>query len=247
MRTARVGPRLVAGVAAACLLVVGATTPAGAKSLDLSLCAPTTNTFTLGGNDFFPMAAGRVSYLRGAEEGQTIGLRITVLPETEPLTFGSSTVVARVVEEFEWNDVDGNGAEDAGEPRIELARNYFATTAAGGTVCYFGEAVDNYVDGVVADHQGSWRADDPGAAPGIFMPAAPKAGMQFAQESDPGVAEDQAAIVGTGDTTVPAGTFRDTIRVRETNPLDGDKGFKVYARDVGLVLDAPPQLYSVTG
>jgi hypothetical protein len=76
--------------------------------------------------------------------------------------------------------------------------------------------------------------------PGIFMPARPKPGMKFAQEVAPGVAEDRAKIVARGFTiTVPAGTFTTTIRVREVNPLDGDVGYKVYARGVGLLKDRP--------
>ena len=43
--------------------------------------------------------------------------------------------------------------------------------------------------------------------------------------------------VGSGTVTVPAGTFRDTIRVQEFNPVDGDKGDKVYAPGVGLIMD----------
>jgi hypothetical protein len=37
--------------------------------------------------------------------------------------------------------------------------------------------------------------------------------------------------------TVPAGTFADTITVRDFNPLDGSRSTKVYARDVGLIRD----------
>jgi hypothetical protein len=84
-------------------------------------------------------------------------------------------------------------------------------------VCYFGETVDMYEDGVVVSHEGSWRADEPGNAPGVFMPARPKPGMKFAQEVAPGVAEDRARIVARGFTiTVPAGTFTTTIRVSES-------------------------------
>lgn len=67
--------------------------------------------------------------------------------------------------------------------------------------------------------------------------------MTFQQESAPGVAEDEATIVRTGSgVKVPAGTFSDTITVRDFNPLDGSRGTKVYARDVGLVRDGPLDL-----
>ena len=71
--------------------------------------------------------------------------------------------------------------------------------------------------------------------------------MTFLQESAPGIAEDKATIVRSGRTVeVPAGTFTDTITVRDFNPLDGSKGTKVYARGVGLIQDGPLGLLSVT-
>jgi hypothetical protein len=89
---------------------------------------------------------------------------------------------------------------------IEISRNYFAQTEAG-TVCYFGENVNIYEDGRVVSNDGSWRADGrrglPGLAPGIFMSASPKPGMHFQQEVAPGVAEDEATIVGTGSVATP--------------------------------------------
>jgi hypothetical protein len=96
-------------------------------------------------------------------------------------------------------------------------------------------------------HEGSWRADDPGNAPGIYMPAAPRPGMSFQQEVAPGVAEDEATIGRSGTVRVPAGTFRDTIAVEELNPLDGDTSFKVYARGVGLIIDDPLELIRYSG
>jgi hypothetical protein len=79
-----------------------------------------------------------------------------------------------------------------------------------------------------------------------MMPARPKPGMSYVQEVTPGIAEDQAKIVGTGSVTVPAGTFAMTIKVREFNPLDGDRGYKVYADGVGLIHDAPLTLIRYT-
>jgi hypothetical protein len=164
-----------------------------------------------------------------------------VLHATEP--FFGGQVTTRVVEELEWEDANGNGRVDSDENLIEVSRNYFAQTRDG-TVCYFGEDVDIYEDGEVVSHEGSWRADATGNAPGIFMPEEPRPGMTFQQEVAPGVAEDEATIVGSGTVEVPAGTFRDTIRVREFNPLDGSVGYKSYADDVGLIQDGPVELLS---
>jgi hypothetical protein len=180
----------------------------------------------------------------GQEQGQTIGLRITVLNRTESLYSGRDKVSTRVVEELEWEDDDADGVVDRGEFVIERSLNYYAQTQDG-TVCYFGEAVDIFNEDGTVSHEGAWRADDPGNAPGIFMPADPAVGMTFQQESAPGVAEDEATIVRTGSTVrVPAGTFTDAITVRDFNPLDGSRGTKVYAPDVGLVRDGPLDLVS---
>jgi hypothetical protein len=224
------------------------------ETLDPSLCAPDRNSFTLDiNNEFLPLApVGRSWVLLGEDEGRTVGLRITVLNDTETFSFDRRTrVMTRVVEELEWVDTNVNGVFDDGNTSlIEVSRNYFAQTDAG-TVCYFGEDVDIYENGRVVSDDGSWRADGrrglPGLAPGIFMPAAPKSGMHFQQEVAPGVAEDEATIVGTGTVATPFKTFEDTIRVREANPIDGDKGYKAYARNVGLIVDGPLSLISFTG
>jgi len=135
------------------------------------------------------------------------------------------------VQEREWND---------GE-LVEISRNFFAETREG-TVCYFGEDVDIYEDGEVVSHEGAWRADAPGNAPGIIMPAHPRPGMTFDMEHAPGIAEDAGRIVGSGPVRVPVGVFREAIRVRETNRLDGEVDFKQFAEDVGLVVDGSVRL-----
>jgi hypothetical protein len=219
-------------------ILLAGTQPAAGKALDLSLCDPAGHSFTLAiDNPFLPLRVGQRWALVGDEDGTTIGLQITVLDRTEKLSRDAWTVTTRVVEELEWEDADGDGQVDRGEALIEVSRNFYAQTLAG-TVCYFGEDVDIYEDGRIVSHEGAWRADAPGNAPGIFMPASPMEGMSFPQEVAPGIAEDEATIVGSGTVEVPAGTFHDTIRVREFNPLDGDKGYKEYARGVGLITDS---------
>ena len=219
----------------------------GAKpgtELDLSLCAPGENTFSPTiDNSFFPLAVGQQWVYQGQEQGETIGLQITVLNKQEKLYSGRDTVTTRVVEEAEWLDANGDGQIGGDEDLIEISRNFFAQTQDG-TVCYFGEEVDIYEDGVVVSHEGAWRADEPGNAPGIFMPADPEVGMTYQQEVAPGVAEDRATIVRRGSYTVPVGTFADTITVRDFNPLDGSRSTKVYALDVGLIADDVLELVS---
>jgi hypothetical protein len=227
---------------------------ASGATLPLSLCDPQQNTFSVTiDNPFDPLPVGQQWVYSGHEQGQTIGLQITVLGKTENFYSGRNKVTTRVVEELEWEDADGDGIVDDDEFVIERSLNYYAQTQdnpatpqnEGGTVCYFGEDVDIFHEDGTVTHEGAWRADDPGNAPGIFMPANPAVGDTFQQEVAPGIAQDEATIVRAGSTVrVPAGTFTDTITVRDFNPLDGSRGTKVYARNVGLVRDGPLDLIS---
>jgi hypothetical protein len=89
---------------------------------------------------------------QGTEQGQTIGLQITVLDQTETLYSGRRKVTTRVVEEVEWEDANGNGVIDQGDNLLEISRNFFAQIQDG-TVCYFGEEVDIY--------EGGWGRREP--------------------------------------------------------------------------------------
>jgi hypothetical protein len=228
--------------------VLAPTSVLGAKASSTQLdpaveCAPN-QSFTLTiDNPYFPLPVGQQWVYLGKEQGETMGLRITVLDETERLYSGRRAITTRVVEEVEWVDANANGVIDEGEALIEVSRNFFAQTQDG-TVCYFGEEVDIYEDGEIVSHEGAWRADEPGNAPGIYMPAEPQPGMTFQQEVAPGVAEDTATILRFETVKVPAGTFTNAMTVRDFNPLDGSRGTKVYAPGVGLVDDDGLKLIS---
>jgi hypothetical protein len=200
------------------------------KKPGLGICAPANGGFSLAStNPYFPLQVGRQWQYEGEEEGAFVELQISVLDAVEVV----GGVTTHVVEERERHD---------GE-LVEVSRNFFVE-ASDGTVCYFGEDVDIYEDGEIVSHEGSWRGDTPGNQPGIIMPADSRPGTKYMNENAPGVAEDQAKIVGSGPVTVPAGTFPDAIRVQEFNPLDGDRGLKVFARGVGLVIDGEVELVS---
>jgi hypothetical protein len=205
--------------------------PPATGELDLALCSPSRGGFSLAStNLYFPLVVGRQSRLEGEEDGSQLVVLITVLDETEVV----AGVTTRVLEERESED---------GE-LVEVSRNFLAE-ASDGTVCYFGEAVDNYENGVIVSHGGSWRADQPGNRPGIIMPADPQPGLRFQMEAAPGVAEDEGQVIESGERVeVPAGAFTETIRVREFNPLDGTAGDKVFAADVGVVVDESVELVS---
>ncbi len=122
---------------------------------------------------------------------------------------------------------------------VERALDFFAQHQDG-TVYYFGEAVDNYENGKLVDHEGSWLAGKNGAEPGIIMPAHPFVGQTFNQENAPGVAEDRSRVLALDENVkTPAGRFRGCAKLEDTNPLDPQSGaeFKWYCPDVGLVRD----------
>jgi hypothetical protein len=232
----RRGRALLAGAVLASLVL--GTSPATAAKLDIAICGPNQPFYVDAAhqNSFFPLPKNGQWLLEGPENGQTIDLRISILG-TQSLYGGQ--VTTRIVEEREWADLNGDRKPQTSE-LIEVSLNYFAETADH-TVCYFGELVN----GDPRPEAGSWRADDLGNAPGIFMPAVPKTGMSFFQESAPDVAEDQATIIGVGTVEVLGQARRDVIRVHETNRLDQDRGYKQYAPGIGLVSDDTLNLVSV--
>ncbi len=190
-------------------------------------------------NPYFPLQPGAVSVLEGEEDGADAQLTITVTCDTRTISFTTPDgvalqVKARVVEERQVED----------DELVEVSRNYFAQCRETGDVYYFGEDTDLYEDDEIVGHEGSWLAGENGAQPGLIMPGTPLLGSRFFQEVAPGVALDQAEIVeGCLDTEVPAGTFENCIRTRETTPLEpGAEEFKVYCPDAGLVIDSTLEL-----
>ena len=236
---------VAAGVLAA--LSFGSSPATAGGKLPLSLCDPTQHEFTTSvTNEYFPLQPGQVSTFFGFDEGEPLGLRITVTNQTETLyAVTDHEVTTLVVEELEWVDEDGDGRVDAQEDKIEVSTNYFAQTEDG-TVCYFGEVVDIYEDGKVVSHDGSWRADEPGYAPGIFMPASPQKGQRWQMENAPEVAMDEATIKAVRTVSLDSGTFEQAIQVKDCNPLEKpiDCGIKYYAPEVGLIVDGPVELTS---
>lgn len=202
-------------------------------NLDISVCDPSAGPFsTMIDNEFFPLPIGAVATLEGVDdEGTEVTIVITVLDEVEEV----AGVTTLIVEEDEFED---------GE-RVETSRNFFAQ-APDGTVCYFGEDVNDFEDGVIVGNEGAWRAGENGNVPGIIMPADPMIGDVFSQEGAEGIAEDQAEITGMGETiNIEAGTFTDTLLTEDCNPLEEDSlDEKVYVSGIGLAIDEDAELTS---
>lgn len=179
-----------------------------------------------GANPYFHLRPGTVSIFR---DGDTV-LIISALKQTRTV----DGVETRVVEEREMA---------AGKPK-EISRNFFAIDSKTGDVFYFGEETDEYHNGKVT-HPGVWLAGQNGARFGLMMPAHPKVGDRYYQELAPGVAMDRFEVLATDETvTVPAGTFKRCIHIRETSPLESGSSDKWYAPEVGLIKDGDAVLTS---
>jgi len=180
-------------------------------------------------NPLFPMSTLTSQVYEGEETdpdtAETIEVRveITVLPDDKTV----ASVKVLVVRDDAYED---------GE-LVESTLDYFAQHTDG-SVYYFGEDVNNYEDGELKDHDGSWLAGDGNALPGVIMPPAPAVGDVFQQEKAPGIAEDEMTVLSvTESVTVPAGSFTDCVKTEDVNPLDanGHIEFKFYCPDVGFV------------
>jgi hypothetical protein len=193
-----------------------------------------------GANPYFSLEPGYQLVLEGEEDDEEIFVVITVTEDTEWV----GKVKTRVVEESEW--VDGQ--------LVEVSLNYFARCEETNAVYYFGELVDNYEDGVLVDHEGSWRAVG-NNKPGLIMPGTFLLGSRYFQEWAPKVALDRGQNVAMGlNVKTPAGNFKNCVEVLDTDPLDGacgeidpdtgeiDGDIKVYCPGVGLVMDEELEL-----
>ena len=70
------------------------------------------------------------------------------------------------------------------------------------------------------------------------MPGKPQVGDRYYQEIAPQVAMDRAEVVSLAEEVkVPAGTFKNCLRTRESSALESGSEEKLYAPDVGILKD----------
>jgi hypothetical protein len=178
-----------------------------------------------GKNSYCIVEPGWYMVFEGTEDGKKARLMVTVLDDTRMI----DGVETRIVEERET--VDGQLSE--------VSRNFVAVDKTTNDIYYFGEETDNYKDGKLVDHDGSWQAGKDGTRFGLFMPAQPKVGQKFFQELAPKVAMDRVEILSVNDTVeVPAGRFDNCVKTEETSPLEPEsREIKFYAPGIGLLVD----------
>ncbi len=183
-------------------------------------------------HSLLPLSAVRTTEFAGRQkkdDGGTSEVRVVsrLLDKTDTI----AGVTVAVVEVTEHKDGQFH----------ELTEDYYAQHRDG-TVWYFGERVTNYKDGKPADHDGTWLAGENGHRPGVFMPAVPTVGQEFAPEQIPGVADERAKVLELGlDMTVPAGKFTGCMKTEDRDLLDDQKEFKFYCPRAGLVREEGPK------
>ena len=172
-------------------------------------------------NPLFPISRLDQAVQLGHEGDEVLRHEITLLPGTQPIRWNGKDVETLVSQFVAY-----------GDGRIlEVAVDYFAQ-ADDGSVWYFGEDVANYVDGVVDNHDGTWRAGRDGP-PGMIMPAHPRVGDVYRPENIPGVVFEEVTVKAVDQTVDgPRGRVRGAIRVRE-RPMDGVLEDKVFAPGYG--------------
>jgi uncharacterized membrane protein YkoI len=183
-----------------------------------------------GRNTYWILEPGYFQILEGKEDGKDVRITITVLNETRKI----DGVETRVVEEklFESGQIK------------EITRDYFAFSKKTASVYYFGEDVDNYKDGKVENHGGSWISGENGAKYGLIMPGINLLGARYCQEVAPGVGMDRAENVALNETVeTPSGRYEHCLKTEETTPLEpATKEYKLYAPGVGIVQEGEAKL-----
>jgi hypothetical protein len=172
-------------------------------------------------NPLFPMSGLTQVIQLGTEADEPMRVEFTLLPGTRTIDWDGRQVENRI----------GQFVGFRGGRILEAARDYFAQ-AADGSVWYFGEEVDNYSDGVVAEHEGNWLAGRDGP-PGMIMPAKPVAGVVYRPENVPGVVLEESTVKAVDQTVDgPRGPVPGAVLVQELL-MDGTTEDKTFAPGYG--------------
>jgi len=176
-------------------------------------------------NPYLPFIPGsKWVYQAMLEDGTVERNEIEVLQETRDVHGVKATVVHDLV--------------FVGEQIVEETFDWYAQDKDG-NVWYLGEAVDNYENGVLVDHKGSWEWGVDGALPGIMMWADPSLHVneKYNQEFYAGEAEDKGQVLSVNESvTVPFGSFENVLKTYDFSSLDpGLQEHKFYAKGIGVI------------
>ena len=179
-------------------------------------------------NTHLPLSTLTQDVLEGQEAGQASRVVRTRLSGTRSFPYNNTQVLAIIVSDTVYT---------AGQI-TEVALDYFAQSD-NGDVFYFGEDVDEYVNGQIVSHEGTWHLGVDTDVPGMFLPASPKIGDKFRSEDVPGITRENDEVIAIDETvTVPAGTYQHCVKTKEILS-DGAVEYKLYAPGVGVVREVP--------
>ena len=158
-------------------------------------------------NKYFALPVGKkMTYEGTTQGGVTERIEIEILKEPKVIE-GVETVV--------YLDREYKNGQLVEETRDYLAQH------KNGDVWYFGEDVNNYLNGILLNHSGSFIHGKDGARAGIWMKAEQRVGDSYRQEYYVGKAEDMRDTVTTGLTvSTKAGTYTDCVKVYDWTPLE---------------------------
>lgn len=189
-------------------------------------------------NTYFPMAIG-TTYVYWAEtEDELIRNEITITSDTVEILGVTCTVIYDV----EWVYV-----EDKDEWFKTEETDDWHAWDNDGNFWYFGEDTVEYLyddnwDPTGTSTEGSWKAGDDGALPGIVIPADPMPGMCYQQEYYEGEAEDMGKVLRLeASVSLESEEFDEfldegCLKTKEWTPLEpGSIEHKYYAPGLGLV------------
>jgi hypothetical protein len=185
-------------------------------------------------NPFFPLVPGTILSYGGTDVDEETGEVIAERNDFH-VTFETKEILgvtATVVRDTEY--VNGVLVEDTVDWHAQ---------DTDGNVWYLGELTyafeydedGNYVE---TSTDGSWEAGVDGAQGGHIMRAEPGFGAGYFQEFAPGVAEDEAIVVGVDEeVSIGLGEFDGVLQTLDTTALEPDAAeYKYYAPGVGVVL-----------
>ncbi len=201
--------------------VMGASIASAAPPARVDLGTPTFSNPTAVTNPLFPKSTQTQVVQLGVEAGDKLRFEVTQLPKTRFVKWNDHWIQTRVTHFVAYT----NGR------LVEVALDFYAQ-ADDGSVWYFGEEVDNYEDGVLANHDGTWLAGRDGP-PGMIMPANPKVGDVYRPENIPDLVFEEATVKAVGLTEPgPRGPVSGAIRI-EAKLLGGSSEEKIYAPGYG--------------
>jgi len=180
-------------------------------------------------NPYLPLASLKADILEGTEGSKKIRIERIAKPDIrKTFQIGNQSVEVLAVEDREYE----NGQ------LAETAMDYFAQ-ADDGTVYYLGEDVDEYKDGKIVSHEGSWMLGRDTQKPGVILPGRPTLGDKFKSEDVSKEIHENDEVVSVSEKVqTPAGTYDHCIKVKE-KLADGAIEYKFYASGIGVVREQP--------